>query len=218
MKYKLYIKKCPTGLMYLGKFTERINGLTIEKYSGSGVYWKNHLKFNNFKICDIETYILYETDNYIDFVENAILWSNILDIVKNESFVNLTIEEGKGGGLGSPLFIKNDPNHPSKSVENRIKQSDRSKGSNNPMYGKGHLVSGINNPMYGSKRPDTSEKNKILKSKSIQGTDKNTGIITYFKSARDASRTLGINQGNISLCCKNSNRSAGGFKWKFINI
>lgn len=203
--------------MYLGKFTERANGLTINKYIGSGVYWKNHLKSHNFKICDIETVILYESNNYENFVENAIFWSSILDIVKNENFANLTIEEGKGGGLGNPLFMSNNPNHPSRKIENKIRQSIKSKGSNNPMYGKGYLVSGINNPMYGSKRPEVSEKNKILKSKPVQGIDKITGVVTYFKSTRDASRKCGINQANISFCCKNSNRSAGGFKWKFIN-
>lgn len=218
MKYKLYIKKCPSGLMYLGKFTERKKGLSIDKYLGSGIYWKNHLKSHNFKLCDIETYILYETEIYEDFVKNAIFWSNILDVVKNENFANLTIEEGKGGGLGSPLFIKDDPNHPSKKIENKIKQSNRSKGSNNPMYGKGYLVSGINNPMFGSKRPEVAEKNKKLKSKPVQSINKKTGIITNFESTRDASRKCGIDQSNISFCCKNNNRTAGGFFWKFINL
>lgn len=41
-------------------------------------------------------------------------------------------------------------------------------------------------------------------------------LITKYESIRDASRKTKIDSANISKSCKNLNRNAGGYKWKFI--
>ena len=58
------------GLNYLG-----ITHRDPYKYRGSGVYWKRHLKSHNFKIDDIETIILFETNNYSELCEKGKYYS-----------------------------------------------------------------------------------------------------------------------------------------------
>lgn len=40
-------------------------------------------------------------------------------------------------------------------------------------------------------------------------------VVARYKSVRDASRTTGINHGNICTCARNEKDCAGGFVWKF---
>jgi hypothetical protein len=62
MKYILYIKVSPTGLQYLGKYTQK-KGRTVYSYLGSGKRWRNHLNLHGYKAKDIQTIILLETSN-----------------------------------------------------------------------------------------------------------------------------------------------------------
>lgn len=41
--------------------------------------------------------------------------------------------------------------------------------------------------------------------------------IKVFNSTRQASLELGINQGNISMCCNGKRKSSGGFLWQYIH-
>ena len=50
--------------------------------------------------------------------------------------------------------------------------------------------------------------------KVIQYT-KDGDFVYEFESTLEASKTTGINQGNISLCCLGKRPSAGGFVWQF---
>lgn len=82
------------------------------------------------------------------------------------------------------------------SEETRVKMSESKKGENHPMYGK------------------TGEKNPT--SKPVQQISKNTGeIIKIWACARDVTRLLGINPSNISLCCLDKRKSAGGYIWRY---
>ena len=56
------------------------------------------------------------------------------------------------------------------------------------------------------------------RSKPVYSINKVSGLITYWNSAKEASRALGINYGNISTCCKGKRNSAGGFYWMFANV
>ena len=53
--------------------------------------------------------------------------------------------------------------------------------------------------------------------KAVIGINKVSGLILEFPSAHEASRQTGINQGNISSCCKGKKKSAGGFYWHYAN-
>ena len=53
-------------------------------------------------------------------------------------------------------------------------------------------------------------------SKQVQMLDKQTGeLLATFPSLMEAVRVTGINQGNISSCCKGKYKSAGGFVWQY---
>ena len=54
-------------------------------------------------------------------------------------------------------------------------------------------------------------------SKQVQMFDKSTGeLLATFPSLAEAERVTEINQGNISSCCNGKYKSAGGYKWRYI--
>lgn len=80
-----------TGLKYFGK-TERTD---VDKYTGSGLYWKRHLKkYGN----DVKTEVVFQS-NDIDEIKNyAIQYSIEHDIVNSDEWANLKEELGTDGG------------------------------------------------------------------------------------------------------------------------
>lgn len=110
----LYIKQHSiTGLLYFGKTVK--NPL---KYTGSGIYWKRHLKEHGAHIETLWYCLFTDQESLIEF---ATLFSTINDIVNNESWANLSIENGLDGApVGHPSFITD-------SVEVSKKLSARSK-------------------------------------------------------------------------------------------
>lgn len=63
--------------------------------------------------------------------------------------------------------------------------------------------------------PERIEKMRDKNCKSILQMDYEGNIIKIWKSAREASRFLKISASHIGSVCKDSRKSAGGFKWKF---
>ena len=56
------------------------------------------------------------------------------------------------------------------------------------------------------------------KSKPVYGINKVSGLIVEFPSAKEAERTLGINNSHIIACCKGKRyKSAGGFYWHYAS-
>lgn len=102
--YKLMIKQHNvTGLKYLC-ITNRKDYMG---YLGSGVEWKKHLKENG---NDISTTLLYETDDYDDFVDWCHYYSNYYDVVSSNAWANLVPESGYNNNDGAPnvvLYWKN---------------------------------------------------------------------------------------------------------------
>ncbi len=64
-------------------------------------------------------------------------------------------------------------------------------------------------------------RNKLTKgrSKKLLQYDLNNNLIREFISAREASRTLHINVGDISSCCNHSHKhkTAGGYIWRYAD-
>ena len=82
------LKTCvATGLQYLC-ITKRRNW---RLYTGSGVYWKRHLKAHGGKF---NTTLLFESDDYQAFVERCIQVSAELNVVESDKFANLKPEHG----------------------------------------------------------------------------------------------------------------------------
>ena len=97
----LYIKQHKiTGLLYFGKTTKN-----PEKYHGSGVYWKRHLKKHGHQI-ETLWYCLFNDQNLC--TEFAVSFSEQEDIVHSKLWANAIIENGLDGAqVGHPSFITN---------------------------------------------------------------------------------------------------------------
>ena len=99
MSYKLMIKTHDiTKLKYLC-ITSRDDYLS---YPGSGTYWKNHIsKHGN----SISTELLYETEDYEDFLIYCLYYSSILNVALSEEFANMVPETGYNNNDGKPNIV-----------------------------------------------------------------------------------------------------------------
>jgi hypothetical protein len=90
MKTYLYLKTHRvTGLKYLGKTKQ-----DPYKYKGSGLRWNRHLaKHGN----DVSTLILFESDNIQEIKTQGQYYSDLWNVVNDQSFANLRPETGDGG-------------------------------------------------------------------------------------------------------------------------
>lgn len=87
-QYKLMVKiHNITGLKYLC-ITKRKNW---QKYLGSGRYWRNHLISHG---KDIRTELLYESDDYSEFLKMCYFYSDHYDVAKSDKFANAIPEHG----------------------------------------------------------------------------------------------------------------------------
>ena len=55
------------------------------------------------------------------------------------------------------------------------------------------------------------------RAKAVIGINKVSGLILEFPSANEAKRQTGINQSNITQCCKGKVKSAGGHTWFYAD-
>lgn len=91
--YLLIKEHLDTGLKYLCKH-DAANFSECEKYKGSGVYWKKHLrKYGN----KVKTTCVFVTDNKEDFRKVALDYSKKLNVISSNEWANLCYEQGEGG-------------------------------------------------------------------------------------------------------------------------
>ncbi len=127
-----------TGLQYLGK----TKSTDPHKYQGSGKRWCHHIKKHGY---DVTTEILKECQTNEELREWGKYYSELWDVVNDDNWANLKLEEGDGG----------DNSH----CENYRKNWHlfSNKGENNPSFGKHWQwtpeqkanVTGENNNAYG---------------------------------------------------------------------
>jgi hypothetical protein len=89
---RIYHKQCShCGLNYLGKTVRD----EIENYTGSGVYWQNHLKKHN-----AESIHIWNSNWFYDtsIVDYALDLSEKLNIVESKEWANAVPEDGLGDG------------------------------------------------------------------------------------------------------------------------
>lgn len=97
--FKLMIKTHKvTGLKYLC-ITKRQN---YKKYLGSGTYWKNHLEKHG---RDIETQLIFSTEDYRIFVDKCNHYSMLYDVVFSKEWANLVPETGYNNNDGLPNVV-----------------------------------------------------------------------------------------------------------------
>jgi hypothetical protein len=91
MTIYLYVKTHnKTGLKYLGQTSAK----DPHKYSGSGTYWRQHLKKHGH---DYTTTILKECQTKEELSKAGIYYSNLWNVVESDEWANLKIEQGDGG-------------------------------------------------------------------------------------------------------------------------
>ena len=98
MKIYLLVKThSKTGLKYLCKTTKR----KYEKYSGSGVYWRQHLKVHG---KEHSTELIRECSSKEELREWGLHYSALWNVVDSEEWANLIPEDGgseEAGKLGA---------------------------------------------------------------------------------------------------------------------
>lgn len=109
-------------------------------------------------------------------------------------------------------------------AESKKKMSVQKTASNHPNYGK-HLQestrSKISKQLVGNSNAKGSIRSEKTKEKMSKSKMKPVVMlkddipIKIFDSAKDAEIETGINRKNISLCCYNKRRHAGGYAWDF---
>ena len=78
---------------------------------------------------------------------------------------------------------------------------------------------GTRNQRVGEKLKGRKQSEEAIKklSKPVFSVDKESGLIMWWQSASEASRQLGINNGNICDCLKGRKKSAGGHIWFYAD-
>lgn len=230
-KYYLYIKKSPLGLIYLGKTTK--DPIT---YLGSGKIWKRHIKKHNLTINDIETEIVFETNNVDELIKKGIELSNLYNVVESKEWANLREEAGDGGDTSKFIDFSNPIFHnPNRSKHlndwlNNVSDEERKKILRERIAKvdfKKRADKAKENTDWDSWREsiknrkiDYSFLNQLHEQskKPIYQLNLDGEIINEFNSAVDAANDLNINVGGIRHCLKGRNKTAGGYKWKYKNI
>lgn len=125
--------------------------------------------------------------------------------------------------LVAHAFIPNDENKPHIDHINTITGDNRvenlrwvtpSENVLNPITRKRLVIAnrGCNNPMYGKKQ---SLESRIAQSRPVLQFSKDGTFIKEFPAIFLAAEEVGAWKTNITACCKNFNKTAKGFRWKY---
>ena len=75
----------------------------------------------------------------------------------------------------------------------------------------------VGKKLRGRKQSEEHIKKRAEKtSKPVYSIDKESGLITYWESIREAENCTGISKGNICDCLKGRQKSAGGYTWHYV--
>lgn len=102
----------------------------------------------------------------------------------------------------STKFKAGHPKGVKTSNEFKERCSIRYKGEKHPMYGKKHLLK-------------SCIKMSNSHSKAVVQSTLNNALVNEFPSAKEASNQTNIAASNITCCCRNVRKTAGGYKWRF---
>jgi hypothetical protein len=227
-KYYLYIKTSPFGLKYLGKTTK--NPFT---YLGSGKIWKRHIAKHSLTFENIETEVVFETDDINQLIKKGIELSLLYNIVESKEWANLREERGDGGDtskfidFSNPIFHNPERSkHLNSFIDEEDKKQKLKERASKIDYKNPERIRKIKentdweekekkrleNTDYSTFLWKTHEKNK----KPVLQFDMDGNFLNEFDCAANAARSLGFsNGGNITNCCKGRCKSSMGYIWKY---
>lgn len=89
---------------------------------------------------------------------------------------------------------------------------------NNLSHSNFKVQCGSNHHFFG-KHHSTEAKQKMKEShyKKVAQYDKNNNLIKIWDGIKQVQEKLNINNGNISECCKQKRKTAGGYIWRYVN-
>jgi len=133
-------------------------------------------------------------------------------------YLGANLVNGTDGGEGASGY-RHTP-------ETKANMSEKRKGAKHPLFGK----TGKSNPQFGSKR-NFEQRQRISQSligkkypnaknhrKPVEKWTKDgTCLLDKYPSMCEASRRVGVQQSDISLCCAEKQNTAGGFQWRIVN-
>jgi len=164
------------------------------------------------KLCDKEYNLRYIktkkgliTNIYNNQRHNSIFRKDPLPTYTKQQLINLL--------FNNPLFHKLYDNWVSSNYDRKLRPSiDRINDYKSYSFDNIQLVTWYEN----ERRYYTDSKNGINNKQNfaVIGINKHTKDIIEFHSMNEASRQIKTSQGNISDCCKNKRKSAGGYIWK----
>lgn len=217
MKFtKIYVKKSPFGLFYLGKTVQ----LNHNDYSGSGIRWLNHLNSHGIKSKDIETWILHETNDKEDLKKMGLYYSKLFNVVDSDKRANLMNEQGSGGTVErsvESLKLLGEKLHNYITIYKDQKQKRVHKDNIDYFYsigwkkGIGPNASKILSDI--RKGKGLYDKNPRAKSILVKTID--NLIIGEYTTSKEASEKTGVSRGYISGVCRGKYKSAKGFIFEF---
>lgn len=148
----LYVKQHNvTGLKYFGKTKQN-----PYLYTGSGTYWKRHLKIHGKQFVD--TLKVWSFDTLEECSMFALEFSRVNNVAKSSEWANLCDENGESGGNTGRYPTPNSGKY-ERTAEIRAKNSQSNKGraftdEHKQKLRSNHAnVEGSNHPMWGRKRP-----------------------------------------------------------------
>ena len=227
--YYLYIKTSPFGLNYLGKTTK-----DPFIYIGSGKIWLRHVRKHNLTSKDIQTKIMFETNDVNALISEGIKLSNELDIVNSPEWANLRVESGDGGDTSKfidyskPVFHdKHRADHwhgVGKTPEERkifYLEKNKKIDYKNP----NRLKKIKDNTNWESWRESIKNrkldyanmKRNVVNKRPIQQLDFDNNIIAEYESVTEAAKKLNCNRSGLSQCLNKRNETSFGFKWRYKN-
>lgn len=171
MTYYLYVKTHrKTGMKYLGQTSK-----DPQKYRGSGVTWLSHLKEHG---VDIETQILFETNDKIERNRMGRYYSDLWQVAESEHWANRIAETGAGGGAPrgkrNAMYGVTGKDHPCSRNQSGLNNCH----SDTTVYVFEHVESGI---QYRMTRYEFKQTNLIFKT----GVDRIvTGVLKSYKGWR----------------------------------
>lgn len=144
--YLLVKTHSTTGLKYLCQTTRQ----DYSKYSGSGTYWKRHLKIHG---SQHTTEVIKECANREEMIRWGNYYSNLWNVVESKEWANLKPEEGNGNTTEWMKELWNRSEFRKKKAESFSKTSATKEYKQKQSLASKKIWA---DPLYREKRPDQS--------------------------------------------------------------